>query len=549
MKTLPKIRLLTLNLALVLLLSMTEVPASAYPWNGVDLGYGTRDMSGPGWTYDQSSRILSLNGYDEGPITVTGDLIVYSRGDVRVSGGLFVYDGGLTLLNDGDLEITGGQFRDYSTGRYYGGEGISARGNIEIHLLSGAMDVRGGNSTDSLGGEGILSSGGGMIRIRTQPADLDSDVYEGMASPNTNIQVWGGNGIVGGNAIRAGSFLLDANAQITGGSSRMDGLAAGRAVSVSSYGNNFVCGFYWPESTETPPLSSYTAFTATLTAGSSRIAAVGDTKNGPPAAESETGWQQIEKYLNKNVSSPHMDYDWTGVTPYSLRIYPKSYQAVIDGSGGAVNGQSSQTVRVEYPAKVDLSQYRCVKPGATLAGFEINGKTVAASASFIPTGDVTVKAIWENAAANIRVSASPSTGGTVSGGGSYVPGETAVIRATPNSGYQFVEWRLNGRRVSDSDSYTFTVSEDQNYTAVFEKQDSIMHGRVIVESLFTPYSPAGETVTLQVVPDDGYQCGGIRVVGPEGQEVDLSGSGNFYSFPMPAFDVTVQVDFVRKQGA
>jgi len=544
MKTHQKVRLLALNLALLLLCSMMVMPASAYPWQGIDLGYGSQDMSGPGWTYSKSDRLLSLNGYDEGPITVTGDLVVYSEGDVRVSGGLSVYGGGLILINDGDLEITGGQFTDYSTGRLYGGEGITARGDIEIRLLSGTMSVRGGWSPNALAGEGILTSGGGLIRIRTQPVDSSSDVYEGKASPDARIEVWGGDGFVAGNAIRAGAFLLDADARLTGGSSNTDGRFAGRAVSVSSYGKSFACGFHWPNDAEDPPLSSYTAFTATLEAGSSQIAAVGST-SGLPAAGSELGWEHIEKYLDKDASSPHVDYAWNGVTPYSLRIYPKSYRAVIDGNGGAVNGPPSQTVTGEYPTKIDLSRYNCSKPGSTLVGFEIDGKTVSVNESFIPVEDVTVKALWKEERVRIQVNASPSEGGTVSGGGDYLAGASASITAVPKDGYRFVEWRLNGQRVSDSANYTFTVAENQTYTAVFEKQSDMLHCKVTIGARFSPYSPAGETVTLHVAVDDGYQLKRIQAFGPDGQTVALSGSGNTYTFPMPAFDVSVHVDCVE----
>lgn len=38
------------------------------------------------------------------------------------------------------------------------------------------------------------------------------------------------------------------------------------------------------------------------------------------------------------------------------------------------------------------------------------------------------------------VVASPSSGGTVSSGGSYEKGATITITATPKSGYRFVQW-------------------------------------------------------------------------------------------------------------
>lgn len=65
------------------------------------------------------------------------------------------------------------------------------------------------------------------------------------------------------------------------------------------------------------------------------------------------------------------------------------------------------------------------------------------------------------------VSASPTDGGTVTGGGSYQEGQSCTVLATANSGYTFAKWTENGNEVSTSNKYTFTVTGDRDLVANF----------------------------------------------------------------------------------
>ena len=67
----------------------------------------------------------------------------------------------------------------------------------------------------------------------------------------------------------------------------------------------------------------------------------------------------------------------------------------------------------------------------------------------------------------ISASASPSAGGTVSGAGTYTSGSTCTLTATPATGYSFVRWTKNGSQVSTNPSYSFTVTANASYVAVF----------------------------------------------------------------------------------
>lgn len=64
-------------------------------------------------------------------------------------------------------------------------------------------------------------------------------------------------------------------------------------------------------------------------------------------------------------------------------------------------------------------------------------------------------------------------GGSVTGGGSYDPGTSVTVVATPASGYTFDRWIYNGTELtaSTSASYTFVVNQQTDLVAVFESNE------------------------------------------------------------------------------
>ena len=74
----------------------------------------------------------------------------------------------------------------------------------------------------------------------------------------------------------------------------------------------------------------------------------------------------------------------------------------------------------------------------------------------------------------ITVTADPSNGGTVTGGGTYTHGMQVNLTATANTGYHFVNWTKDGHQVSTNPTYSFTATESAEYIAHFE-QDVVMH--------------------------------------------------------------------------
>ena len=69
----------------------------------------------------------------------------------------------------------------------------------------------------------------------------------------------------------------------------------------------------------------------------------------------------------------------------------------------------------------------------------------------------------------LSVTASPATYGTVSGAGTFAEGSSVTVTATPNGSHTFVNWTQNGKVVSTSASYMFTMpSASTTLTAHFK---------------------------------------------------------------------------------
>ena len=87
----------------------------------------------------------------------------------------------------------------------------------------------------------------------------------------------------------------------------------------------------------------------------------------------------------------------------------------------------------------------------------------------------------------VEVSANPSNGGTVTGGGTFDEGQSCTVKATENTGYNFVNWTENSVQVSTDREYTFDVTANHNLVANFTAQPCTITA--------TPEPENGGTVT------------------------------------------------------
>lgn len=94
----------------------------------------------------------------------------------------------------------------------------------------------------------------------------------------------------------------------------------------------------------------------------------------------------------------------------------------------------------------------------------------------------------------ITVSANPTAGGTVAGGGTYRGGKTCTLTATANAGYVFDGWYEGSTKVSSDTNYSFIVSSNRTITGKFK-----IEGFIIVGDYGYIISPFG---TLQIGNDN-----------------------------------------------
>lgn len=106
--------------------------------------------------------------------------------------------------------------------------------------------------------------------------------------------------------------------------------------------------------------------------------------------------------------------------------------------------------------------------GYAFVSWTENGTVVSTNPNytFTVTGDRSLVANF-SAGSLITTTASPLTGGTTNGDGSFVNGSNVTVEAAASANYTFVNWTENGVPVSASAVYTFTVAGNRHLVANF----------------------------------------------------------------------------------
>ena len=129
----------------------------------------------------------------------------------------------------------------------------------------------------------------------------------------------------------------------------------------------------------------------------------------------------------------------------------------------------------------------------------------------------------------VTTTANPAEGGTLTGAGVYNNDDDVTLTATPNTGYNFVNWTKGGTQVSTDATYAFKAAGDVEYVANFVKVvDVTLSGMVA-----TPYSRMGSYRFLSLDDEDGNQISIFNgTEGAYGNDFEV----NAY---LAAYDVTV----------
>ena len=151
-----------------------------------------------------------------------------------------------------------------------------------------------------------------------------------------------------------------------------------------------------------------------------------------------------------------------GGTTYTIAV------SANPSNGGTVTGGGT------YQQGQSCTVTATANSGFTFTNWTENGSVVStlANYTFSVTGNRTLVANFQaqTQSYTISVSASPTNGGTVTGGGTYQQGQSCTVHATANSGYTFTNWTENGSVVSTQANYTFTVNSNRTLVANFQAQ-------------------------------------------------------------------------------
>ena len=146
------------------------------------------------------------------------------------------------------------------------------------------------------------------------------------------------------------------------------------------------------------------------------------------------------------------------------------YTATVTASpaeGGTVTGGGT------YNTGTTVTLNASANAGYAFDGWYENNTRISSSNnfSFIISTNRTIEGRFSQAGRtyNLTLSASPSAGGTVSGGGSYQSGTNATAIATPNSGYTFLGWYEGETLVSSERNYTLAMNADHTLQARFQQ--------------------------------------------------------------------------------
>ncbi|MBP5572731.1 MAG: hypothetical protein J6X40_01015, partial [Bacteroidales bacterium] len=98
----------------------------------------------------------------------------------------------------------------------------------------------------------------------------------------------------------------------------------------------------------------------------------------------------------------------------------------------------------------------------------------------------------------VTATSSNTEQGTVTGGGEYSFGQSCTVTATPNEGYMFTGWTMNGEILSTAASYTFTVSNDMDLVANFAEGNVIGGGGDATSNYLPSYNFYNYALTQQI---------------------------------------------------
>ena len=550
-------------------------------------GLAVKGIKSAGDVYISDNPVINVtttgNGmWDTTDLEAKASCGLDADGNITISGGTLTLtatgSGGKGMKCNGFLTISGGNTTVSTSGGLYYNNGttqnLNYTGNVDNvndnylcapkgvkagtkttsgynTTYSGGIDISGGsihvttsgNNAEGIESKNYLNVTGGEIMVDAHDdginAAQDLTITDGYVyargSNNDGIDA-NGNVIIQGGLIYAmgansPEVAIDANSEeqkkfyFYGGTIiAIGGLEQGSELNQSCY-----------------QASSWSANTwYSMTFGSTVIAFKTPASAGSPLVVSASTSPTVKTGVTVNGGSSifdgrcYLDATVSGGSNVSLSMYSGG-----GGGGGNPPGPGGNQYNISATANPvgsgsigGTGRYRrwdnCTLTAIPNEGYSFNrwtknGSTVSTNNpyTFQVTGNATFVAVFDLNSYTITASANPTAGGMVSGGGTYNYGSTCSLTATPNTGYIFVGWTKNGSQVSTDQTYSFTVTENASYEAIF-----IMNSYQVtvtpspIEGGIVAFGGKGNTDDLVYDFEDGTLQGWTVIQGPNGDSPD-----------------------------
>lgn len=178
---------------------------------------------------------------------------------------------------------------------------------------------------------------------------------------------------------------------------------------------------------------------------------------------------------------------------------PHTITAVADPEeGGTVEGAGT------FDGGTVITVTAIPNEGYSFCYWSENGQQVSTDAaySFIVVDDRNLVAHF-SLPLTISVTTNMAIGGSATGAGTYNYGNTCTLTATPNEGYLFLNWNINGEVVSCNATYSFAVTENAEIEAVFMLLEGTLIGSGEATNFYLPsYSYYKYTLSQQIYTPD-----------------------------------------------
>ena len=303
--------------------------------------WSDEDKQGSGWTYSASINRLSLNGYFGSGIKTSGDLVIYADGINNISG-----DGGV----------------------YYGDDGISVSGNLDLFINSGTTYVLGGYGSHQ-GGDGIA----------TQSLNLYSNI-------GSTLVAYGGDSTaaskIGGDGIYGESVYIYGNGRVntTGGNATASNGSGGSGIIANEV-------YIYSECNTSGGRGIY---------GGPGIFFVDMCVIGPVNA-TINGGTGLSGYAIQGYQEPWYYNSHTIVsgTDYRIVISVRQYTLRMLGAGGTRGRATFTSLTDFYPKEYCLSDYLFQREGYTQVGWKTSaGELLPLNQLYTPLNDEYLLAEW-----------------------------------------------------------------------------------------------------------------------------------------------------------